>query len=217
VASARGSGSGQSGGGTPPRSRPGGGSDGGAPEVIALLRSHGVPATAAPPIVRAGETLRQRTEREGIEVAALLALETGRLIGPPVLGTEDLVDLTDQMGALQPGRRYVQLHTHPASSSFSYRDLWILLKHPELRTMVVVGQDRSWYLLSKRRGQPTVDPNEGVALWRLRYTEVSEHSDPLIARGTLTEAEALRREVHETMERLAPDIGLRYDHLEPLR
>ncbi len=83
--------------------------------------------------------------------------------------------------------------------------------------MLVVGANGSWYLLSKRRGQPTVSAAEGVALWRIRYSEIAVTHDPLIEQRILSDAQALAREVHETMVRLAPEIGLRFDHLKRWR
>jgi hypothetical protein len=186
------------------------------PEVVALLQSHGARAAAAQRIGRAGETLRRRTAESGVEVAALLDLETGRPVGPTLEGSEDRVDLAPQLALLHPGRRYVHLHTHPGSSSFSYYDLGLLLRYPSLRTLVVVGEGGSWYLLSKRRAQPITAPATAIDLWRVRYAEIASHYDPLVESGALTEAEALRRELHETMERLAPELRLRYDHVEPL-
>jgi hypothetical protein len=186
-------------------------------EVVALLHGHSVPARAAPRIAETGEDLRQRTAQTGIEYAALFEWETGTQVGTVLEGAEDRIILNPQTALLRPGRRYVQLHTHPGSSSLSPFDLAILLSHPELRLMAVVGQDSSWDVLSKRQGHPSVDPAQAFMAWRGEYTEVSEQYDLLVAGGVLSPAEALRRELHETMERLAPGLGLRYDHLEVLR
>ncbi len=212
---ARERGGGTIGGGRGPGHSGGGPTDAGRPEIIALLRAHGAPPEAAHRIARAGELLRKRSVRLGVEVAALLDLETGRPSGPSLEGTEAHVDLAPQLRGLQPGRRYLQLHTHPRNSSFSDDDLRILLRHPELRTMAVVGQTGGWYLLSKRRGRPTVTIEEATALWDIYYADAAEPNERLIAAGQLTPEAALAQEVHETMRRLAPEIGLRYDYLEP--
>jgi hypothetical protein len=185
--------------------------------VVGLLRGHGVPAAAATKIAQAGDQLRQRTAAVNVEFASLFEWDSGAIVGVPLVGGEDRIDLAPQMAALRPGRRYVQLHTHPGSSSFSHHDLSILLRHPELRMMAIVGQHGSWYILSRRRGQPLASEADGLDLWHVHYAEVAEPNDPLIRLGMLTEREALRRELHETMRRLAPEIGLRYDHLEALR
>jgi hypothetical protein len=217
VASARGGGGRSAGGGGRPVTSGGGEPPDRTPEVIALLRAHAVPAPDAPRIARAGGLLRRRTEQEGVEFAALFDLGHGSAVGAPLPGKETEIDLTPQMRLVRPGHRYLHLHTHPASSSFSDRDLRLLLGHPELRTVAVVGQDRTWYLLTKRRGQPMVSVEEGLARWRRQFRDVAQPDNALIAQGLLSEAEALVRELHETMVRLAPEIGLRYDRLEPLR
>jgi hypothetical protein len=186
-------------------------------EVVALLRGHGVPARAAPPIARAGERLQERTAQSGLEYAALFESDTGTQVGPVLEGQQDQVNLEYHTALLQPGRRYVHLHTHPGDSSFSHHDLAILLRYPELRTMGIVGLNGSWYLLSKRRGQPTAREQDGLDLWHVHYARAAEPNDKLVRLGILTEPQALRREVHETMTRLAPELGLRYDHLESLR
>jgi hypothetical protein len=196
---------------------PTGGDADGAPRVVALLRAHGAPAEAARRIARAGETLRQRSVEAGVEIAALLDYATGRPVGPILEGQEDRVILVPQLGLLRPGRRYVQMHTHPGSSSFSDADLRVLLDHPELRTMVVVGHDGGWHLLSRRPGYPTVPSAEGLTRWQLRFLEAALKDNALIAQGILTEAEALAAEAHETMVHLAPEVGLRYDRLETWR
>jgi hypothetical protein len=182
---------------------------------VALLRAHGLPAEAAQRIARAGVTLCGRTVRSGLEVAVILEVETGRPVGATVEGTVDKIDVSLQMAGLRPGRRYVHLHTHPGNSSFSDDDLRVLLRHSELRTMAVVGGNGSWYLLSKRRGQPTMPIEQAQARWDVHYADVAAPHDVLIAAGQLTPDEALAREVHETMRRLAPEIGLRYDYLDP--
>jgi hypothetical protein len=171
-------------------------------------------APVAPRIARGGETLRRRTVQTGTEFAALIDAATGALVGPPLEGQEEHVDLAPQMAALRPGRRYLHLHTHPASSSFSDLDLRVFLRHPELRHMAVVGQDGSWYLASKQRGRPSASVAVGLARWSHWFDEIAASDDEQLARGRLTTAQALRRELHETMVRLAPEIGLRYDHLE---
>jgi hypothetical protein len=186
------------------------------PAVAALLRSHGASGQAARSTARIGDELRQRMGQTAIEFAALIDATTGEQVGEILRGSVDQVLLRPHLAALLPGRRYVHLHTHPASSSFSDDDLAILLDRVEI-TMVVVGRDATWYFLSKVRGQPTVDADTGRALWNIHFAEIATPDHALIAQGILSSSEALRHEVHETMKRLAPEIGLRYDHLEPLR
>ncbi len=187
------------------------------PAVTALLKSHRVGTQAARSTARVGEGLRQRMGETDIEFAALIDDITGYQVGGILSGTVDRLNLLPHLDALRPGGHYVHVHTHPASSSLSDYDLAILLAHVEIRTMAVVGRDGTWYILSRVRGQPAIDPGEGRALWKARFVEIATPHNALIARGALREADALRLEVHQTMTRLAPEIGLRYDHLEPLR
>jgi uncharacterized protein with PIN domain len=184
--------------------------------VVALLMSHGVSSRAARNTARIGEALRQRMAETRIEFAVLIDDASGDQVGETLSGIVDQVDLHSHMDAMQPGRRYLHVHTHPASSSFSDDDLTVLLAHVEMRTIVAVGSDGTWYFLSRVRGRPTVDPVVGTALWNVHFGEVAAADDLLIARGILSDSEALRREAHETLVRLAPEIGLRYDHLGPL-
>jgi hypothetical protein len=187
------------------------------PAVVALLRSHGSSVQAARNTAQIGKDLRQRMGQTAIEFAALIDATSGQQMGEVLLGSVNQVHLRPHLTALQPGRRYVHVHTHPASSSFSDDDLAILLHHVEVRTIVVVGRDDTWYFLSKLRGRTTVDADTGRALWNVCFAEIASPDHALIAQGVLSSSEALRREVHETMTSLAPEIGLRYDHLEPLR
>jgi hypothetical protein len=150
------------------------------------------------------------------ELAALIDAATGDQIGEVLAGSQDRLDLRPHLHLLQPGRRYLHVHTHPASSGFSDLDLTVLLAYVEIRTLVVVTQDGAWYFLSKVRGQPTADPTTGGALWDAYFAVTAQPHHDLIARGTLSRDEALRQEVHDTMIRLAPEIGLRYDWLEAL-
>jgi hypothetical protein len=152
--------------------------------------------------------------QQAIEHAALIDALTGEQVGNVLAGSEDRLDLRPHLDLLQPGRRYVHVHTHPAGSSFSDLDLTVLLAYVEIRTLVVVAQDGAWYFLSKVRGQPSADPGTGGALWNTCFALMAQPHHALIARGILSHDEALRDEVHETMIRLAPEIGLRYDWLE---
>jgi hypothetical protein len=186
------------------------------PELLALLRSHGLSVAVAERVARAGAVLHQRSVREGVEIGTTLDLATGRPIGPTLSGERDSVNFGSQFAAFRPGRRYLQLHTHPGSSSFSAPDVGMLLDHLALRLLVVVGEDDHWYLLSKRAGQRLANPDDAHARWWEVFEDVASHDDALIAQGQLTQQAALVREVHETMIRLAPELGLRYDDLEYL-
>jgi hypothetical protein len=187
------------------------------PELLALLRAHGLSAAVAARVARVGAILHRRSVETAAEVGTTLDLATGRPIGPTLTGQADRVDFAFQFAAFRPGRRYAQLHTHLGSSSFSDLDVGMLLEHPALRTLVVVGEDRHWYLLSKRTGPPSVSAIEGVVRWNEIWDAMAAANETLIAQGRLSEAAARVEEIHETMVRLAGELHLRYDDLELLR
>jgi hypothetical protein len=186
----------------------------GSPEIVALLRSHGVRGLTARTVAQEGASLRQRMGAIDVEYAALFDEATGQQVGDVLIGETDEVYLRAHIVAMQPGRRYVHLHTHPASSAFSLNDLAVLLAHPPLRTMTVVGRNGSWYFLSKLRGQPTASPEDGIAAWLTVFRTLDPHYDALIAAGVVTQDEALQQQLHETMVSVAPQLRLRYDRLE---
>ena len=183
-------------------------------EVLLLLRSHGLRLRAAQMVARLGEALRQRTEQTGLEYAALVDDGTGEQVGEVLEGETSHVNLRPHLTALQPGRRYAHVHTHPGSTTFSADDLSILLAHPPLRTPIVVGADGSWYFLSKLRGQPTANPEEGIAEWLDEFATLTLRYSGLVQSGVLTRAHALRRQAYEALGNIAPRLRLRYDRLE---
>jgi hypothetical protein len=79
--------------------------------------------------------------------------------------------------------------------------------------MTVVGRDRSWYVLSKMRGQPSSNPDDGLNAWRAEFVRLTEEYEPLVEFGVLTSAEALGRSAHEALELVAPQLHLRYDQI----
>ncbi|HZR97432.1 MAG TPA: hypothetical protein VFE37_01925 [Chloroflexota bacterium] len=181
------------------------------PELLALLRAHGLSAAVAARVASVGAILHHRSLETGAEVGTTLDLATGRPIGPTLIGERDSVNFASQFAAFRPGRRYLQLHTHPGSSSFSAPDVGMLLNYPALRTLAVVGEDEHWYLLSKRAGPPTVSALEGVLRWYELWEGLATANAELITHGRLSEEAARVQEIHETMLRLAAELRLRYD------
>ena len=183
-------------------------------EVLLLLRSHGLRPRAAQTVARLGEALRQRTEQTGLEYAALVDDGTGEQVGDVLVGETSHVNLRPHLAALQPGRRYAHVHTHPLSSAFSGHDLTILLAHPAVRTIAAVGCNGNWYFLSKVRGQPTASPEDGIGEWLDEFSTLKSRYDVLVRSGRMTEMDALRRQSDEVFAIIAPRLRLRYDHLE---
>ena len=55
---------------------------------------------------------------------------------------------------------------------------------------------------------------DGLEAWRVEFVALELKYDALIQTGTLTGDEALRQHLHEVLERIAPELRLRYDRLE---
>jgi len=80
-------------------------------------------------IVQLGETLRNLTQTNSMEFAAMLDAERGTQIGAILGGVSQSVDIGPHLNAMRAERQYVHLHTHPANSSFSDTDVGVLLSY----------------------------------------------------------------------------------------
>lgn len=184
--------------------------------MVALLRGHGLRPRTAQAIGQLGEELRARTEQHGREFAALLAAGTGALVGPVVGGQPDEVPIGGQLQAMRAGRRYVHLHSHPApSAAFSDADVGTFVAYAYLRTVAVIGVDRTWYVLSKVPGRGPALRAEVERRFTDEVAALAPKYARLIRSGPVSAAQAWRLHTHEVWERLAPRLGLRYDRLEP--
>jgi hypothetical protein len=76
-----------------------------------------------------------------LEFAAMVDAESGVALRTTISGGEDAVDFRPHITAFARGRRYVQLHTHPGSSSFPDADVATLLSWDQIHAMVIVGVD----------------------------------------------------------------------------
>jgi hypothetical protein len=92
-------------------------------DVIAALRRHGISGAVAAALWTTARDVRSRTRRRGIEHAVTLDADTGQPVGPVLTGTASSTDLTPHLLALQPNHEYLQLQTHPRSTSFSPDDM----------------------------------------------------------------------------------------------
>src|SRR4051812_12696030 len=62
---------------------------------------------------------------------------------------------------MQPGERYVSVHTHPGGQSFSAHDAAVLVAHHQrLIVVVVVGAQGVWYVLSVNPDRAPASPGE---------------------------------------------------------
>jgi hypothetical protein len=184
------------------------------PEIVTLLRSHALAARTARTVARIGEAIRQEMGSADIELASLIDDSTGEQVGDILSGEPNQIHLPSQILALRPGRRYAHVHTHPGSGSFSDFDFTLLLGNPPIRTIVAVGRDRTWYFLSKLRGQPTADPEVVFDAWGSEFLIRYNQYDAAIRSGIMLEHDALGLLTHEISIALAARWGLRYDRLE---
>jgi hypothetical protein len=140
-------------------------------------------------------------------------LDTGLPVGGVVQGTDTMTDIRPHLAAMQAGRRYVQVHTHPRSSALSAQDAILFGSYPALGVSVV-GLDGTWYVLSKPAGAALVP-----ALVGQRYRqEVAARTPAYQARvqaGELDPQAAWRDHTHQAWLATAPQVGLRYDRVEP--
>lgn len=136
-----------------------------------VFESHGASsaaATALNAVMAEGIALTQQTGRES---AALVDAESGDRVGDLVTGDEDRVDLGALLAARTPGRVYIQLHTHPQSSSFSDADFALLLTHHGISMMVVAGSDGTVYVMSRQPAGTAALPLVAIVEWNRLYNE----------------------------------------------
>ncbi|MGH2368874.1 MAG: hypothetical protein ACRDI2_11810 [Chloroflexota bacterium] len=154
-----------------------------------------------------------RTRQSDREFAATYDMMTGAPVGNVVSGGAVDVDISDHIRAMAPGRRYVALHTHRTSTSFSDADALLLVANRAIRTIAVVGADGTWYLLSKVRGAGVAGANRLVQAFTSAAIALSRRYLALAQSGAVTPEEALRQFSHEIWQHIAPPLHLRYDRV----
>ena len=131
----------------------------------------------------------------------MLDASDGLAVGPPITGTEFATTVSAHIQRFRPGRTYVQIHTHPNSTSFSPDDVLFLATQPQVRTSIVVGIDGTWYLLSRLSDDSTRNPRLPYDDYRREYRQLEQEQ--------VTSAER----PHAVMERIAERHGFRYDRV----
>ena len=172
--------------------------------VVAVLRTHGLSGHAISQIWGLSREMRSRTRRRGIEYAATVNAETGTTVGTVLSGGENAVDLRPHLTALVRGRRYVQFHTHPGSTSFSDLDVAMLLSWEQMSAIVVVGVDGTWYALSRLGEDTTSARDEAIDTFLIEFDRRRA------APSNLT----LRELTHQVWLTIAEGLGLRYDRVQ---
>lgn len=185
---------------------------GGAP-IGRLLRRHALRRPAAAIVAQVGEALGHQTAATGVELAATFDLQTGDHVGALVTGARNDVTVADHIRAMLPGRLYVAIHTHPASSSFSDDDVITLVANDPLQCIAVIGADGTWYVMSKLPGRPHASARVVQAALRAAVTVLVPSYLAAVRTGDATREEALREMLHDIWQSIAPLLGLRYDRL----
>jgi hypothetical protein len=110
------------------------------------------------------------------------------------------------------------LHNHPDNESFSYQDIWLLLRHG-VREVRAYGPRRAFVMSSQpemRRFTYENDEEGRQALIR-KYIEVQRETTPpfreLVRGGTFTEAEAWAAQTHGIVRTIARIYRFTYAEL----
>jgi hypothetical protein len=185
-----------------------------ASEVLAALQRHGFSEPVAQLVWAVGADLRERTQRDGVEFAAMLEADTGEPLGEVLGGGEQVVDARPHFRAMLAGRRYVQIHSHPSSSAFSRQDALILTSFPELRASVVIGLDGTWYVLSRTDANASILPELVSVRFQGRFAALWPTYRALVQTQLVPASEAWRAHSHDIWTHIGPELGLRYDRIE---
>ena len=176
---------------------------------------HDIPAPAAAKAEIFAEEIRALTEREGVEFAGMLDVDSQTRLGAILRGTQHSVDISPHLAAMQPGRRYIQLHAHGNSSAFSDADAAVLVEHPEIAAIGVLGVDGTAYSLSRIPGGITSNRHEiYYRFWGQAELLKPKYQQKIMA-GEMTKAEAWKEQTHEVWVQIAQKLGLRYQRIYP--
>jgi len=187
-------------------------------EIILLLKERGISEQAATNIQSLGEELRAYTIEHGTEFAALAEVESGIQVGEVLGGSASAIDIAPHLNAMKTDRQYVHIHTHPSSSAFSDTDARTFVFNSQIKVMTVVGNDGTWYILSKRVDFVPVIPQHIVDVYRHEVNALIPRYLPLVQRGEMPEQAAWREHIHEAWQSIAQRLRLLlYDRVEPQR
>jgi hypothetical protein len=165
-----------------------------------------------------GSALRDMALRRKREYAAFIDATTGEQLGPTVSGSADQLELAPLLRAMAPGHKYVCVHVHPDSTSFSVPDAVpdavLLLRFAAIQAVAAVGLDGTWYVMSLEAPAAPASIDRLAAEVAAARDELSQPYVTLVQAGSLTRREARRALSHEVWVRAAPALGLRYDRVE---
>jgi hypothetical protein len=178
--------------------------------IVEFLVRCGVGDSVAHQLAIVGGALLSEAIARRVEVAAFFDLDSGLPVGQFQAGRGDTVDVAESLPLLKPDVRYVALHTHRESTSFSDLDLDLLLAHRPVHTIVAVGWDGTWHTLSKVDQHAIIDRTVALVAFR---TALARLIGPFRARARsagLPRDEATRDALHRIWRHLAPALNLRY-------
>ncbi len=192
----------------------------GGPESLAsgVFGEHGWTSKVTQQVIAKGEQLRQATRASGVEYAAMLDAETGNQLGVDLKGIEHSVNIAAHIEQMQLGKRYIQIHTHPNSSSFSDIDVALLFYHqgPErnIQSIYVVGVDGTRYIISREPGVQIATPEEIKLAFRVEIERLRPKWEGKYRSGELTADQAWKEHTHEAWTNIAKKLGFKYNRLE---
>jgi hypothetical protein len=185
--------------------------------VVDALVPHGLTEPVALAVLQLGRELRSRTIKDTKarrrEYAGMLDAQTGAPLGPLIRGQRNGVDIMPHVRAAS-GHQAVSVHTHPRSSSFSPDDASLLVSAPGVQTVVAVGADDTWYVLSRTSGAPSPSAATVAASYFTTRQALVAKYRALVQAQTVTRDRAWQEHTHEVWARISPALGLRYDRIE---
>jgi hypothetical protein len=183
-------------------------------QVAPLLALHGIDRSLAAQLQAAGERLLDLTRNEGVEFGLTLDIGTGHPVAAILRGSGSDLDFEAHRRLLRSNRRYVALHTHPSSTPPSHRDFLVLLSNPSVQTLIVIGADATWYIVSRDPAMKLPDEQWARATFAAAFVELRPHYASRVQAGEMTASEALTALLDAVWRVVAPRLGLRYDRLE---
>jgi hypothetical protein len=173
-----------------------------------VLSNYSVNQSTIDKIIRYRKLTRRLTALYGIEYAIMLNIDTGSRVGEIIEGGRHEADVNQHLLLLNKQSRYLQMHSHPRSSTISLDDLILVLAYNEIKAMVVVGANRWTYLLIKVEDAP----NHGYinTLIQQEFQTLRPKYKKMLAKGRLSENRISDMMLHEVMVKVTPSLGLRY-------
>ncbi|GCF72645.1 hypothetical protein BC2926_01860 [Bacillus cereus] len=164
-------------------------------------------------ILRDCNYLKAHTIATGNEYGSLIDSTNSQFIGSILTnGKKNSVHLGPLFNKIVPINKYVCLHTHPNSTSFSKQDIHAFLINPHLFTLIVIGANGTVYILHKAK---RISYFERLAFLNIFDTEQQKRASrylALITNATTKEqAKNFMREFsHEVMFSMCYRSSLHY-------